>query len=88
MRTRHVTLRGFTAAVSREDKAQPGAAGIAIGLDGEGADRVVALALRHADGTMLTAYLSDDALGRLAMLLATHGVGAPLAPGGERVTIQ
>ena len=88
MTTPHVTLRGFTAAVSREDVAQPGAAGIAIGMDGAGADRVVALALRHADGTMLTAYLSDDALGRLAMLLATHGVGVPIGPDGERVTLQ
>ena len=82
-------MRGFTCAVSRA-AGQPsdytGAAGIAVGIDDSAGDRRYALALRHADGTVLTGFLSDALLDRLALRLANL-VGDDPVPTGT-ATIQ
>jgi len=76
-------MRGFTAAVAREQTPAPQlqASGIAVGADGAGADRVISIALRHADGTVLVANLSEDAIHRLAFMMAelVDGEG-PISP--------
>ena len=67
-----VDMRGFSCAVSTPDaevRHQP--AGIAVGIDGDGSDRRYAIAIRHADGTTLVAYLSDNLLDRLAHRLGS-----------------
>ncbi|MEE8611615.1 hypothetical protein [Sphingomonas aquatilis] len=64
-------MHGFTASIAHvlRDPVPNQAAGIAIGLDGEGDDRRLALTLRHADGTALVCYLSDAGMGRLGDLI-------------------
>ncbi|KQM23147.1 hypothetical protein ASE73_02670 [Sphingomonas sp. Leaf24] len=65
------TMRGFSAAVGMSVGDLPGlpAGGIAVGMTGDGTERILALALRHRDGTVLTTYLPDAMLGRLGELI-------------------
>ena len=73
MAERNLAMRGFTCAVSRGEgllTSRTGTTGIAVGVDDTGGDRRYAVALRHADGTVLTGFLSDDLLDRLALRLA------------------
>lgn len=68
---RTIPMRGFTAAVSRGDMPLHGlpAGGVAFGFDGEGADRVLVIAIRHSDGTVLTAYLGEAQCDRAGELI-------------------
>jgi len=68
MRAGGLDLSGFTCAVAQiaDDTPHHQAAGIAIGVDGDADDVRIVIALRHADGTTLTASLSDRMLDRLA----------------------
>lgn len=80
---RSTPSRGFTCAVSRADTSGqvPAIGGVAIGFDGDGDDRRIAISCRHADGTMLVAYLSDALVDRFAHILAAAvegDLGAPI----------
>lgn len=87
---RTIPMRGFTAAVAREESPVPQlqAGGVAVGIDGDGDDRRYAIATRHADGTMLTLYLSEGALHRLAAMLADMIDDSDLITVGSAVTLQ
>lgn len=89
MANRSTALRGFTCAVAHVDPSVRQSAGLATGLDDDGADIRVALSLRHADGTMMVAYLTEDGVQRLADRLARLVAAAPMTdqvPAG--VTLQ
>lgn len=80
---RTLDMRGFTCVVSRSDPAHEvsQAAGIAVGADDTGMERRIAIALRHADGTTVCAYLDEHSVDRLAHRLAdlVGTMGLPLA---------
>lgn len=80
-------MRGFVCAVQRED-GEPQASSIAVGLDVEGDNVGIAIGIRHADGTTLTAFLSDTLLDRLAHRIASLVGERPATPAHPTVTIQ
>lgn len=65
------TMRGFSAPVGQSFGDLPGlpAGGVAVGMTGDGNERILSLALRHRDGTVLTAHLPDSLLGRLGEMI-------------------
>lgn len=80
-------MRGFNTAISRAD-ARTGVGAIALGVDDDGDRLTVMISLTHADGTSLTAALSDEQLGRLADILAEqHGI-VGLVAATSRATVQ
>lgn len=82
-------MRGFTAAVARTVvAAEPGPACVAVGLDGDAGDRRIAIAVRHADGTILTLYLTDAGVDRLARMLADCVEGEDVELIGGTRTLQ
>ena len=82
-------MRGFSAAVARTaGSTEPGPACVAVGLDGEADDRRVAIAVRHADGTILTLYLTDAGVDRLARMIAECVEGEDVELIGGTRTLQ
>ena len=82
------TMRGISCAVSRATASTGAAAGVALGIDRNAADDRVAISLRHADGTILTGYLSDASLSRLADILIGLGDGPRVSAHCATGTIQ
>lgn len=73
-------MRGFSCAIGRTEHPTPQAtnASIAIGFDDEGGERTIIIALRHADGSVMTAALGAFQTDRFELMLA-DARGAPMA---------
>ncbi len=82
------TMRGISCAVSRATASGFCISGVALGVDRNAADDRVAISLRHADGTILTGYLSDALLSRLADILIGLGDGPRVSTHCATGTIQ
>lgn len=69
---RMTPMRGFTCAVGRTEDGTAGipAGGISIGVDSASGEDMVAIAIRHPDGTVLTASLSEQSADRFESVLA------------------
>jgi len=74
-------MRGFVASVSRAQATDTLThSAVSFGIDRTPGDEAIAIALRHADGTMLTTYLSATQFARMGAILddcvAGRGQGA------------